>query len=130
MATEVRDDTVIFVDVLEWREPWDFDHPTCILRPVVVYSPNGDGAEEMVESFCETAAERGVVSDDEPEVENGIVDRQFPLQRLKRRWREAVDGKEFPQKGYEATRWRCRFYEVEDLGEKMLHYEITEVPHA
>lgn len=33
----------------EWREDWEFDHPTVLLEPVFRYSPNGESPEGMIE---------------------------------------------------------------------------------
>jgi hypothetical protein len=33
----------------EWREHWEFDHPTVLLEPVFKFSPNGTSLEHMVE---------------------------------------------------------------------------------
>jgi hypothetical protein len=99
--------TEIVVDVLRWNEGWDFDCPVCILRPVVQFSPNGDHAEDMVEQLAINASIDGYVRDEG--TEGGLVDRQFPLASLKRRWAANRRGVEFPQKGYTATRFRIRF---------------------
>ncbi len=34
---------------IEWREDWEFDHPTALIEPVVRYSPNGNPPESMIE---------------------------------------------------------------------------------
>lgn len=45
-------DTVEFI-ALKWNEPqWEFDHPTVVLSPVVMYSPNGTSPESMIEDIC------------------------------------------------------------------------------
>lgn len=46
--TPVTGQPVRFLAV-EWREPWEFDHPTAVLEPVFRYSPNGTSPESMTE---------------------------------------------------------------------------------
>lgn len=41
---------------VEWREPWEFDHPSVLLLPVFVYSPNGADIESLIEdAACDIA---------------------------------------------------------------------------
>ncbi len=121
----ISDGTVITVDVLRWDEGWDFDCPCCVLRPALRFSPNGDHTDELAESFAEDAAFNGYI-ESEP-AENGVIDRQFPVALLKRRWRDAWNGKEFPRRQYTAARYRVRFYNEQDEGETILAYDVEEV---
>lgn len=43
---------VLTFDALEWRKPWEFDHPSAPLHPVVRYSENGDSVEHIIEEAC------------------------------------------------------------------------------
>ncbi len=117
---EVRDGTVLTIDVLRWNEGWEFDCPVCVLRPVVRFSPNGDSAEDMVENLCIDASIDGHM---ESELEDGVVDQQYPFATLKRRWAQARGGKQFPMKGYTASRFSVRFFPDQDG----LAFEVTEV---
>lgn len=115
-------DCVTF-DVLRWDEGWDFDCPVVVLRPIVRFSPNGEHAEEMVESCLEDASIDGELRSHE---HDDIIDRQYPIGQLKRRWREAWTGKkEFPVKQYTAHRIVARFvHDDEDdclVGEIVSH---------
>jgi hypothetical protein len=103
----VADGSTITIDVLRWNEGWEFDCPVCVIRPVIVFSPNGDSADQMVESLCIDASIDGVLRDEG--TEDGLIDRTFPLRALKRRWAAARRGVEFPIKQYEAFRFRVRF---------------------
>lgn len=131
-AVSVAAGTVLTVDVLVWDEGWEFDHPSCILRPVVRFSPNGTSAEGMVEDLGIDGAVDGrlVVYDTETD-ERGreVVDRQFPLALLRRRWSESWRGKEFPRYRYTASRWRLRFYRDAD-GELAFDSERQLPPNA
>lgn len=97
----------LVVDVLRWHEGWDFDCPVCVLRPVVRFSPNGESAEQLVESLCLDACVDGALYS---EAEDGLVDRQFPIGMLKRRWAAARRGVVFPVRQYKAYRFRVRFH--------------------
>ncbi len=105
---EIRDGTTFVIDVLRWNEGWDFDCPVCVIRPVVVFSPNGESADQIVEALCIDASIDGVMRDEG--TEGGLVDRQFPLRRLKQRWSDARRGFSFPTKRYDASRFRVRFF--------------------
>jgi hypothetical protein len=120
----VSADAVITVDVLVWDEGWEFDHPSCILRPIVRFSPNGDSAERMVEDLAiDVATHTPLRPDAEHDVRGRVVvDRQYPLATLKRRWAESWRGKEFPRYRYTASRWQVRFYNDQD-GELAFDYE-------
>jgi hypothetical protein len=122
----VSDGVTVTFDVLTWDEGWDFGHPTCILRPVIAYSPNGDACEDLIGSVCESAAFDGFLRSDG--TEDGMIDRQFPLQSLKRRWGMSRGGKEFPVLRYSAHRFIARFYR--DPRENELTFEITEVENG
>jgi hypothetical protein len=98
----------IVVDVLRWNEGWEFDCPVCILRPVVRFSPNGDDAEQMVENLAIDAAVTGHLQSTEVGAD-GVVDKQYPLKALKRRWAANRRGVQFPRLQYSASRFRVRF---------------------
>lgn len=118
----VTDGTILTFDVLRWHPGWEFDCPVCVLRPVLRYSPNGEDAEQMVDTICLDASIDGHIECEGDE--DGIIDRQWPRARLVRRWAEARRGIEFPLYAYEATRWRARFFTD---GEGELEYEIEPV---
>lgn len=122
-GTAVRDGTELTVDVLRWDAGWEFDCPVCVLRPVVRFSPNGEEADQIAESLAEDAAITGLVEGEEPD-EDGLIDRQYRLATLKRRWGEAWRGKDFPNRGYTAARFRVRFTRN---AEGDLGYTLTEV---
>ena len=88
----------VTIDCLEWIDPyWDFDNPTVVLRPIYreFETDHAEGAIEhvMLDLVC-----------------YGTVPRRIgPPQRwnenyLRRIFQAALDGKEFPQRNYRATR--------------------------
>jgi hypothetical protein len=126
---EVNDGTVLTIDILRWNEGWDFDCPVAVLRPVVRFSPNGEHAEEMVEDLCGDAAVDGYLISEEEE--GGLIDRQYPLKSLKRRWAASRRGVEFPVLCYTASRYRVRFFIDTDAdADDVLAFEAVEVPRG
>lgn len=112
---------------VEWREDWEFDHPSCLLLPVVRYSPNGDSCEQMIEDAAIDIAldlETGKSTLDE------IVSREFEwrgwsLDRLRTVARQALRGRQFPMKAYRAVEQSIVF-ERNTEGE----VEFREVPRV
>lgn len=118
--------TEIVIDALEWREPaWEFDHPSAVLAPVVRTWESGRCIESIVEDLCVDACVDGYLSS-EP-VEDGVVGRRWRVATLRRRFREALSGKEFPVMCYQAERVRVRFG-LDSDGE--LDFTIVEAPDA
>lgn len=108
----IQDGSEIIVDVLRWDEGWDFDCPVCVIRPVVRFSPNGEHADELVEELALDASIYGHLPIEQEQ--SGLVDRQYPIKTLKRRWSQARRGVEFPVKGYTASRFTVRFHADDD----------------
>lgn len=45
-------DVIEFI-CLSWTEAqWEFDHPVVVLKPILKYSPNGDGRDNMIEDMA------------------------------------------------------------------------------
>jgi hypothetical protein len=109
---EIQNGTTITVQALEWREDWEFDHPTVILSPVRRYSPNGDSMDEMIESLGINACVDGRLEDEEDDGE--FEWRGWSWNRLRRVFLEALKGKTFPKKGYRAKQVEMRFFLDED----------------
>ncbi len=99
------------VDVLEWREDWEFDHPTLVLAPVLRYSPNGESSEGMAESLGIDACLDGEIKSED--VAREFEWREWSLARLRRVFAQAYSGKQFPKKCYRAARWRLKFFNEE-----------------
>ena len=114
MTVKVENGTVIQVCALEWREDWEFDFPTVILRPVHRYSPNGDGINRMIEELGIKACAEGELKDENDDDE--FQWRGWSWARLHRVFNESLRGKEFPKKGYRARRVKMRFI-LDDEGD-------------
>jgi hypothetical protein len=105
---EINDGTTFILKALEWREDWEFDHPTVILEPVFRYSPNGNSIEYMVESLCIDGCVDGKLETHDYEQE--FTWRGWSLENLKRVYLQCLKGKKFPQKQYKAAEYKIKFY--------------------
>jgi hypothetical protein len=105
---KIESGTTITVKALEWREDWEFDHPTVILSPIRRYSPNGDSIARMVEELGIDASVDGELKDEDNEIEFDW--RGWSWERLERVFREAMRGKAFPKKQYQAAEYKMRFF--------------------
>lgn len=90
---------------VEWREDWEFDHPSCLLLPVVRYSPNGDDCERMIE---EAAIDIAIGMETGKHARDEIVSREFEwrgwsMNRLRTVAAQALRGHRFPRKQYRAV---------------------------
>lgn len=107
-AMKIENGTIITVKALEWREDWEFDHPTVILSPVRRYSPNGESISQMVEELGIDACVTGTLIDEDNDIE--FEWRGWSWKRLERVFREAMNGKKFPKRGYVAAEYQLRFH--------------------
>lgn len=114
----VSEGDVITVDCLEWIDPyWEFDNPTVVLRPIYreYETTHTDGAiEDVLLDLC---------------CDGPVPVRHGPPQRwnektLRQRFREALGGKEFPQRNYRATRQVVR---ITHDGEGLTWEEVPSV---
>jgi len=121
MKIDIKDGSEVIVRVLEWREDWEFDHPTLILSPVIRYSPNGDSPEEMVESLGVDACVGGFITGED--VSQEFSWRKWSLKYFNRVYKEARNGKKFPVKNYTATEYLIRFFLN---GEQELEFAVYE----
>lgn len=79
---KVKDKDIVEFIVLEWREPqWEFDHPTVVLSPIVLYSPNGESAGQMVEDICIDLCINADELEGGKELESEDVSREFKWRR-------------------------------------------------
>lgn len=108
MKIDIKDGTEVIVRVLEWRENWEFGHPTLILSPVIRYSPNGDSPEEMVESLGINGCVDGFLSGED--VNQEFSWRKWNLKKFNTVYYEALRGKKFPVKNYVAKEYILRFF--------------------
>jgi hypothetical protein len=111
-TAKVADGTVLVFDALQWDEPgWEFGSPSVVLAPVLRVWENGESLEQIMEDLCDEACVDGELHS-EP-VEEGLVNRRWKLTTLRQRFREAIAGREFPVKNYQAQRVTMRFYRDE-----------------
>jgi hypothetical protein len=115
----------IIVTGVEWREDWEFDHPTVLLTPVRRYSPYGDSPEQMVESLAIDAAVDGEIKDHDDAAE--FEWRGWSWKRLAAVYRRCFAGANFPRKQYQAFRAVVRF--VTD-GDGELEARIGEIEYS
>lgn len=124
-ALVVADGTEFTITGLEWREDWEFDHPTVILSPVKRYSPNGDSPEQMVEELLIDAACDGKLLDHDDRQE--FEWRGWSWTNLKRVYRRCFQGRVYPKKSYRAFSATVRFFAGED-GE--LEFALSELNYS
>lgn len=111
---KATDGSVFVFDVLEWyNEGWEFGHPTVMLRPIIRMEQD-HGAETLIENVC-----LDLGCGDELEYISGFEThelkwRGWDLNRLRRRFSQALAGKNFPKAGFRATRKTVRFAADED----------------
>lgn len=113
---KIEPDMILTFDVLQWSAGWDFDHPTLILGPVIQYFVSGLDCDQAVDDACIDACADGVLRDESESFADECEWRGWKISTLKRRFAEALRGKEFPVVGYEAERITIRFY-LDEEGE-------------
>lgn len=106
---KAKDGATFTFDVLEWyNEGWEFGHPTVMLRPIIRLE--GDhGAESLIENVCIDLAcgdELEYIGESEL---HELDWRGWDLNRLRRRFTQALAGKSFPKAGFRATRQTIKF---------------------
>lgn len=105
---KIKEGTIITVDGLRFDADWEFDCPVLILRPVIKYSPNGESIDSMIEDLCiDAAIDEEIVSED---VSREFEWRGWNINYFKRVFVQALKGKNFPKRKYEAERQKIKFY--------------------
>lgn len=94
---------------VRWDEQWEFDCPCVLLSPVLRVYEDGSYPETLFEDFIVDGMVAlsddgdGTIRDNDVEFDNtGKTWRGWNLKTLKRRAREALNGKDFPVKCYQA----------------------------
>lgn len=102
-SIEIKEGMTIVCDTLSWDDGWEFDHPSMLISPIVLCHETGKNHEQIVEDFLIDAvtAKSGKLAGDDFEAWSW---RGYKLPVLRRRFREALAGKNFPKAGYLATR--------------------------
>jgi len=96
----VLEGDVFTIDALEWFEAWEFYNPTVILRPVY-REYDASRLDDAIEDILLDAVCEGQF--------RGYGKRYgLSLSTMKRRFREALNGREFPQRGFTAKRVHVR----------------------
>lgn len=125
----VKDGDIVTFDVLEWREDgWEFGSPCVMLSPVIRYDTDKD-SESLIESVCLDICSESAVGGAVKIRLSGDSDlrefewRGWNLKTLRRRFNESLAGKEFPKKGYAATKVEMKFsLEPEHSGDEGKRY--------
>ena len=71
-----RGEAVRFL-AIEWREEWEFDHPSLLIEPVVRYSPNGTDLESLIEDAAIDVAIKGDRNEPIPADIDGATVKEF-----------------------------------------------------
>lgn len=102
----VKEGDELTFKILTWDEQYEFGRPCLILSPVIREDSDSD-PEAMVESVCIDASIEGklLLNNEQKQIEW----RRWNLKTLNRRWREAMNGKDFPLKNYQAEEIKVRF---------------------
>jgi hypothetical protein len=103
MSIEIKEGMTLVCDTLEWRdECWEFDHPSMMLSPVIRCFESGIGHESIVEDALIDAVVNGRLESED--FDEQWAWRGYKLPLLRRRFHEALSGKEFPKARYKAKR--------------------------
>ena len=105
---KIKDGIVITVDALRWNDGWEFDCPGLILRPVTKYFCSGESIDTMVEELCLDAAVDEEITDED--ITHEFEWRGWNLNYFKKVFSQALKGKSFPKRQYEAERHKFKFY--------------------
>jgi len=102
----VKEGDELTFKVLTWDEFYEFGRPCMILSSVIREDSDSD-PEAMVESVCIDLciSDKVILNNEQKQIEW----RGWNLKTLNRRWREAMNGKEFPLKGYQAEEIKVKF---------------------
>jgi len=112
MAQIKAGDKVKFL-AISWDEPhWEFDHPTVVLKPLIRYSPNGEGCEGLIE---ELAIDICVEDVEDEDISEEFDWRKWKLSTLNKVAKERLEGKDtWKSKIIEVVKQTLEFYEGED----------------
>lgn len=101
---EIKPGTKLVCDTLRWDDGWEFDCPSMMISPVVRCFENGNHHSTIVENVLIDAVVSGkLIKDDKKDFEDWVW-RGYKLPVLRRRFKEALAGKNFPKAGYHAER--------------------------
>lgn len=103
---EIKEGDILICQTLEWRDGWEFDHPSMMLSPVIRCYENGSGHDRIVEDVMfHAVCEKNLKSED---FEKWWGWRGYKLPVLRRRFRESMKGKVFPVAGYHARQEKVK----------------------
>lgn len=105
---ELTEGAEFVMQTLTWCDGWEFEHPSMMISPIISCFETGAGHERIVEHVMIDAvtSKTGKLSGDDFEKQWGW--RGYKLPVLRRRWREAHKGKNFPVANYIAVEERVK----------------------
>lgn len=104
----IQEGTILTLDTITWHDPyWEFDFPSAIIRPIFRGYESGKHHDQIIEDICIDAVCDSKLENDNFEQTWGW--RGYSLKNLKRVFREAFNGKDFPKLGYRAQRTAVKF---------------------
>lgn len=100
---------------LEWREHWEFDHPSVLLEPIFQYSPIGTSIESLIEDAaidiaCWTEANEDIEKNIHPSDQKEFDWRGWNVDELRQKAEALLRGEKVKLgTGYVAVReqWVC-----------------------
>lgn len=113
-------------DTLAWNDGWEFDCPSMMLNPVIRMYENGKSHEHIVEDVLIDAICGGSLRGQDFVATWGW--RGYKLPVLRRRFKEALAGKNFPKANYRAARTYVRIIQDPNGDETDMTWE--DVPHG
>lgn len=103
---QIKQGMILVCETLTWNDGWEFECPSMMLSPVIRCFESGARHESIVESVLIDGVIDGILKSDDFEKQWGW--RGYKLPVLRRRFREALAGKRFPQAHYFAERETVR----------------------
>jgi hypothetical protein len=96
---KLNDGLAVTFMTLRWDDGWDFDCPSMCLSPIIRCFEDGSSHDRIIGDICVDAVCSGFIKSRSFE---GWTWRGYRLPVLRRRFREALGGKNFPVAKYEA----------------------------
>jgi len=103
-SIKIKEGDILICDTLSWDDGWEFEHPSMMISPIIRCYESGRNHEFIVEDVmidAVTNKNKELIGDN---FEKSWGWRGYKLPVLRRRFRESLNGKEFPKSGYSAVR--------------------------
>lgn len=101
---KIQEEDVIICDTLSWDEGWEFENPSMMISPIIRCYESGKRHESIVEDVMIDAVTSKNLELHGDNFEEQWGWRGYKLPVLRRRFKEALNGKSFPKAGYFAKR--------------------------